>query len=264
MIRAYYSMRQPRNYASIYSSVSATTHYTNYTRSNGLWSEVVASHTYNLTHRIPECFPGFHTQMRLSGLIYKLVIKLNTPFICTTKWNLVVHFTERDHLEQILFWEAFWIPCNLHFTNLRVGQMSPRMNQFDACANPNSSTYFASKNIIALYIILPSYIIPIWHIRTESDNSCSEMASIMHAITTPVCLICTKRLTTNFYSSLQASPNPLSVEPKRSFIHSLDLLRNLHKKATKIVLAFMVKGLAARGMNWLWQTRSQYILSIRS
>lgn len=40
MIWAFYSMRQPRNYACIYSSVSATTHYTNYTRSNGLWSEV--------------------------------------------------------------------------------------------------------------------------------------------------------------------------------------------------------------------------------
>jgi hypothetical protein len=31
------------------------------------------------------------------------------------------------------------------------------------------------------------------------------------------------------------------MEPKRSFIHSLDLLRNLDKKATKIVLAFVVK-----------------------
>lgn len=138
----------------------------------------VASHTYNLTRRIPECFPGFRTQMRLAWLIYKLVIKLNTPFTCTTKWNLVVHFTNRDHPEQIVFWEVFWIPCNLHFTNLIVGQMSPRCTNLMHAQMPNSSDYFASNNLIALYIILPSHIIPIWHIRADSDNSCSEMASI--------------------------------------------------------------------------------------
>lgn len=147
----------------------------------------VASRTYNLTRRIPECFPGFRTQMRLAWLIYKLVIKLNAPFTCTTKWNLVVHFTNQDHSEQIVFWEAFWIPYNLHFANLIVGQMSPRMYQFDACANAQllnllclQESHSPLYNTTLLYHTNLAHKSRLW--QQLQRNGFHKM----HAITTPV------------------------------------------------------------------------------